>query len=673
MRWWLRKQWLRLKLYAAENYQNEAESLIIWYAVAFASGAAFYFALPLELSAWVIVGYLEAVLLLLWLTRRRDGQFKLLTYAAVFLLGLSMAKADAMYRARNLEYDLPEISYLRGRVKDMDYNSNNRPRLLLSDVNNFERDLKGDFRISLNFSEPWLKPGVCVELVAKLPQGFTPNPLSNYKFDRANFYKGLSAVGYTVGPVFQVECPAVAANPAADTITRIRTYIKELIDANTPKDAGAIAKALTIGDRSTISEQLNNDYRTSGLAHFLSISGMHMSIIALLVFFLIRATLFPLGEGRYDLRKPAAVVSVFFTFAYFLISGQSVSCIRAFVMTTLVLVAVLFNRRAVSLRLWAFAVLVVVAITPEAVVSPGFLMSFAAVLGLVAFYEKNAARLHRWLDSRSLFGKFVAYMAGLLVSDLVASLMTLPYGVYYFSQISVYTSLGNLLAGPVIGFWVMPALLLFLISLPFGLGAYAVRPFAAGIDVINQITAWVAALPGAKAGEGVGTLPDWGILLLTFGLLWLCIWQAKWRFWGIVGIVAGVVSICFSPRPDFVFDAKGTTYAYRNPAGKLVASRYHKNKFLEKMWTGTKTKGKYAVPAGDPVVCNKQSCIYKGRIEFSLGQVKLDGREIPLRDGGFVNLTTGVCYYRPETGRLWNRTALELGSSEPNNSGTAAD
>ena len=395
MRWWLRKQWLRLKLYAAENYQNEAESLIIWYAVAFASGAAFYFALPLELSAWVIVGYLEAVLLLLWLTRRRDGQFKLLTYAAVFLLGLSMAKADAMYRARNLEHDLPEISYLRGRVKDMDYNSNNRPRLLLSDVNNFERDLKGDFRISLNFSEPWLKPGVCVELVAKLPQGFTPNPLSNYKFDRANFYKGLSAVGYTVGPVFQVECPAVAANPAADTITRIRTYIKELIDANTPKDAGAIAKALTIGDRSTISEQLNNDYRTSGLAHFLSISGMHMSIIALLVFFLIRATLFPLGEGRYDLRKPAAVVSVFFTFAYFLISGQSVSCIRAFVMTTLVLVAVLFNRRTVSLRLWAFAMLVVVAITPEAVVSPGFLMSFAAVLGLVAFYEKNAARLHR--------------------------------------------------------------------------------------------------------------------------------------------------------------------------------------------------------------------------------------------------------------------------------------
>lgn len=112
-------------------------------------------------------------------------------------------------------------------------------------------------------------------------------------------------------------------------------------------------------------------------------------------------------------------------------------------------------------------------------------------------------------------------MAGLLVSDLVASLMTLPYGVYYFSQISVYTSLGNLLAGPVIGFWVMPALLLLLISLPFGLGAYAVRPFAAGIDVINQITAWVARCPAprrARASEpaGLGDCADVWLALALY-------------------------------------------------------------------------------------------------------------------------------------------------------------
>lgn len=663
MIWWLRKQWLRLKLYAADNYQYEADSLIVWYGVAFGAGAAYYFALPWEVSAIWLVCLLEAVLLLLWLTRRRDGQFKLLTYVAVFMLGLCVAKADAMYRARHLEKDLPEISYLRGRVKELDYNSNNRPRLLLADVNNFDRDLQGEFRISINKAPAWLKRGSCVELVARLPKGFTPNPLSNYNADRANFYKGLSATGYTIGPVFEVACPPSQQPPLFEKlITRAQTCIREVIDGNAApddtaaRDAAAIAKALTIGDRSAISERLNEIYRTSGLAHFLSISGMHMSLIALLVFFLIRVTLFPFGAGRYDLRKPAAIVSILFTFIYFLISGQSVSCLRAFVTTSLVLAAVLMNRRAISLRLWAFAVIVVVSGTPEAVVSPGFLMSFAAVLGLVAYYEKHAASIHGWLDKRSLCGRFAAYILGLLASDLVASLMTLPYSVYYFSQISVYTSLGNLLSGPVIGFWVMPTLLLFLLSLPLGLGEYAVKPFAAGVDMINRITAWVADLPGSKAGEGVGTLPDWGILLLTFGLLWLCIWQSRWRLWGFAGIILGTLGIFFSPAPDFVFDETGTTYAYKNAAGNLAITPYRKNKFLQKMWTGRRHKGKYEIPPGEPLVCDKKQCVYKGRIEFSEGKLRLDGRDVPLRHGGFINLSAGsVWYYRPETGRLWHK------------------
>ncbi len=656
MRWWLRKQGLRLKFYAAENYQNEAESLIIWYAVAFALGAAFYFALPWEISHWLIVAYLEAILLLLWINRRKDGVFKLLTYAAVFLLGLSIAKADAMYRARRVEADIPKISYLRGRIKQLEYNSNNRPRILLADVNNFERELKGEFRVNLNIREPWLRPGACVELVARFSGHMTPNPLSNYNGDRANFYKGISAVGYATGPVFEVECPASGgASLFEKWITNAQAYIATVIDNGASSDAGAIAKALTIGNRSDISPQQNEAYRTSGLAHFLSISGMHMSLIALLVFFLVRITMFPLGEGKYDLRKPAATVAFLVTFVYFLISGQSVSCLRAFVMTSLVLTAVLLNRRAISLRLWAFAVIVVVIGTPEAVVSAGFLMSFAAVLGLIAYYEKNATRVQNWLDRRSLTGRLVAYVVGLLISDLVASLMTLPYSVYYFNQISVYTSLGNLLAGPVIGFWIMPALLLFLLSLPLGLGSYTIKPFAAGVDVVNRITIWVTSLPGAKVGEGIGSLPDWGILLLTMGLLWLCIWQARWRLLGIAGIIFGTLGIFFSSDPDFVFDEKGTTFAYKNVIGNLAITPYRKNKFLEKMWTGSKHTGKYEIPAEEPMACNKERCIYKGRIEFGSGWLKLDGREIPLRDGGFINLKSGkVWYYQSETGRLWN-------------------
>ncbi len=655
MRWWFRKQLLRLKLYASENYFNEAESLVIWYAVCFALGAAFYFALPVELPVWAIVVYLEAVLILLFLYRRREGGFKVLTYALAFMLGLSIAKADAVYRAVNLERDLPEIMYLRGKIKNLDFNSNNRPRLHLTDAEDLDRAYKGDFRISLSYAPDWLKPGKCVELVAKVSKSMTPNPLSNYNFERANFYKGLSASGYSVAPVFEIEC-AGKSGTFGGIIEHIRRYIQNIVDKNAPPETGAIIKALAIGDRSAVTDTQAENYRTSGLAHFLAISGMHMGIIALLVFFLIRSLLFAAGQGRYDLRKPAAVAALSATFAYFLISGQSVSCMRAFVMTSLVLFGILLNRRSISLRLWAFAVLVVTVITPEAVVSPGFLMSFAAVLGLVSFYEQNGAEIHRRLQAKSLMGKVAAYLAGILLSDLVASLMTLPYSIYYFHQISVYTSLGNLLAGPVIALWVMPALLLFLISLPLGLGGIAVKPLSAGIGVMNGITEWVASLPGAKTGEGVGAMPDWGIFILTVGLLWLCIWQEKWRYWGILGIVIGFLAVCFSPSPDFVFDTDGTTYAYKDKDGKLVSSRFHKNRFLVKMWTGEKktVKKDKAVEEADGVVCADETCVYRGRIEFTKGKIRFDGKDIPLKSGGYINLKTGIFYYKPETSRLWN-------------------
>jgi len=650
VRWWVKKQLLRLKLYAAENYLNEAESLIIWYAVCFALGAAFYFALPTEPPVWLIVTVLEAVLALLYLTRRQRTQFKPWTYVLLFVLGVSVAKADAMYRADDTEDKISEITYLRGKVKVLDYNSNNRPRLLLTDVDDFEHKLKGDFRVSLFYAPDWLKPDKCVELVAKFPKRFTPNPLSNYNYERANFYKGINAGGYSVAPVFEVECEEPTP-VLTDMINKVRWQIKEIIDNNTRSEQGSIIKALTIGDKSGIAEKQTENYRTAGLAHFLAISGMHMGMIALLVFFLLRSILFPLGAGRYDLRKPAAVASLVFTFAYFLISGQSVSCIRAFVMTSLVLLGVLLNRRAISLRLWAFAVLVVTVITPSAVVSPGFLMSFAAVLGLVSFYEQYGSSLRQWLSAQNIYGKIGAYFAGVVITDLVASLMTLPYSMYYFHQISIYTSLGNLLAAPVIAFWVMPAMLLFLISLPLGLGSYAVKPMAYGVDVINRITAWVASLPAAKSGEGVGAMPDWGIFILTIGLLWLCIWQAKWRRWGWLGIAVGLAGLYFTPSPDFVFDEAKQTYAYKNATGKLVLSPYHKNRFLSKMWTGS---NKPAV-ADETLKCTKESCIYKGRIEFAKGLLKLDGREIDAQSGGYINLRTGVRYYHPEHSRPWNK------------------
>ena len=73
------------------------------------------------------------------------------------------------------------------------------------------------------------------------------------------------------------------------------------------------------------------------------------------------------------------------------------------------------------------------------------------------------------------------------------------------------------------------------------------------------------------------------------------------------------------------------------------------------MWTGQKLKGKYQIPEGDAIECDKESCTYAGRIKFGKGIVEMDGKEIPLKEGGFINLKNGIYYYQPETGRLWNK------------------
>ncbi len=651
--WWLRKQLLRIKLYITENYILEKESLIIWYAIMFALGAAFYLSFPYELSTIAVLFFLESILVLLYIFRNKAKIFKLLTYVIVFTLGLTIAKADALFKSKQIDKSLSETIYINGQVKVIDYNSNNRPRLLITKANNFDRDLKGDYKISISKLEPWMKEGSCVELVAQLPKSFTPNPLSNYNMNRNNFYKEISAIGYSIGPVYEKDCKEIQNNKS-NMITKIRNKIKTVIENNTTPNEGAIIKALTIGDRSLISNKLNENYRTSGLAHVLSISGMHMSIIALLVFWLVRLLLLPIGYGQYDFRKFAAIISISVTFLYFLISGQTISCIRAFIMTTLVLLGILLNRRAITLRLWAFALIVVVLLTPNAVLNPGFLMSFSATLGLISYYEKKSPQIHDWLNKSNLISKILAYILGIVITDLVASIMTLPYTMYYFNQISVYTTLGNMLAGPIIAFWVMPMLLLFLITLPLNIYHYPLLFLEKGVYQVNQIADFVANLPGATSGEQISPMSDFAIIMITFGLLWLCIWQAKWRRIGLVFILIGIINIFTAPKIDIVFDSKATTIAYRNKDNKLSITPWRKNRFLERIWTGANIKGKLNPSQNDIINCSKDKCIYKNIIELKEGQIKYKDKIIKLNQGGFIDIKKGVYTPIKQQNRIWN-------------------
>ena len=203
--------------------------------------------------------------------------------------------------------------------------------------------------------------GKCVELAATV---FSPSriPLKDgFQLNRKYFYEGLSGIGFSHSEAFVIDCSdAVSWRDAfAGWINRQRYQISQKIRHTLPEDIAGIAEAILIGEKSNIPEKIIEQYRNSGLAHFLSVSGLHLGAIAGLVFFIVRwlLALFPAFILRYDGKKCAAVAAIIFSTIYLLISGMAIPAQRAYIMTLVVLIGVICNRQAISMRMVNFAAL----------------------------------------------------------------------------------------------------------------------------------------------------------------------------------------------------------------------------------------------------------------------------------------------------------------------------
>ncbi|MGZ5896836.1 MAG: ComEC/Rec2 family competence protein [Xanthobacteraceae bacterium] len=202
-------------------------------------------------------------------------------------------------------------------------------------------------------------------------------------------------------------------------------------------------------------------------------------------------------------------------------------------------------------------------------------MSFAATLALIAAYE-------RWLPwvtttHDTAVGTRVALWGGrhivaLIFASLVAGLATTPYAAFHFHRMAPYGVLANLLAMPIVSAWVMPAGLLALIAMPFGLDAPLWRAMGAGVDWMTAVATWVAGLPGAVGrvhAFGVGAL-----LLVTAGMVVVCLLKSRLRWAGALLIAIGAYFAVVAPQPDVLVSSSGDAVAVRTAAGNLAATRF---------------------------------------------------------------------------------------------------
>ncbi|MBR3501667.1 MAG: ComEC/Rec2 family competence protein [Alphaproteobacteria bacterium] len=649
------------------NFTEEQSRWIALVPVLFGLGIGLYFSLDFEPKYWISLIFIEILLLIFYFTRYKVSLHLPLYGLLLITLGFANAQLHTMYQSRRVEQTENISTYITGKIIDISQSAKGKFRYTLANAYDFDKPLKGKFRITSMTKDNDFAVGDCVETAAKLLEA-SPIPLKNsFNLSQKYFFENLSAIGYTLGDTFKISCrPEIRDNTFFEAINSFRHETIMRINSLLPTDKAGIIDALLVGEKSYIPQEISANYRNSGLAHFLAVSGLHLGTIAGLVFFLVRwlVSLFPFIALRYDSKKIAAVFAILFTFIYLLISGMAIPAERAFIMTSTVLVGVFFNRQAISLRMVSFAAFMVLLISPSALLSISFQMSFAAATSLVVFYEKYSEKISSFCANNGFIAKAFYYLLGIIICDFVASLATSPFAVYHFRRLAIYTCLGNLLAGPLIAFWLMPAILLCLISLPFGALYYPLHLLSFGIEILNSITAYVSALPGSVLY--IHSLDLCGFLLIICGAIWLCIWQRKWRYIGAVAIICGIITMFGKPAPDAVISFDGNGVALRDNNNDMVlvplgkANNFTKEiwkenleiripdkeetKIFKKLFSGKTTNNKIL-----DITCDKdKNCVYKNSLKFNTdGTIFLHNEQIDKKYGAYVYITPEKAFFEP--------------------------
>lgn len=371
-------------------------------------------------------------------------------------------------------------------------------------------------------------------------------------------------------------------------LAKLRQKITDALLGNMDAPYGAISAALVTADQSYIPQELRQNFADAGLAHVLAISGLHLSIIAGLIFFIIRRILclYPDFAIYQPTKKWAAVVAIAATAFYLAIANFGVPVQRSFVMISLAMFAICINRSAFSMRSLVIACIFVLLFSPERVLSASFQLSFSAVLGLLAFYEGFWPKIHSRLFDRQvshlMVYKFFGGVMGIFATTLIASLATTPFAIAFFQRFSLVAILGNLLAIPFVSMFVMPLGLLSVITLfLFNGWDFAFYLWQISLKILCEIANWVASFPGAAIL--VKAVPNTAVVIFFYGMIWFGLWKKTWRWFGVIPMMLGVVIWRYSSVPFIYVNADANVMAV-NDGGFAHILGNENNTFTTKIW-----------------------------------------------------------------------------------------
>lgn len=623
-------QWLRQQLL------SERERWVLWLPVALAVGIGAYFGLPFEPSlhfGWIALGGL--LVLVVVFRNRWVARIGLLGLFAMSL-GFVVAQWRAHDVAENVLNRALSFTTIEGQVMTVEPAVRGaRVILKVREIARLEPgETPGRVRIRLQASDSTVRPGDIIRVRARLAPPPSASYPGGFDFSRKAWFSGLGAVGFAFGPVTHLDRVDDAGVGAwiQRHIEVLRTRIARRMTDGIDGPAGGVAAALATGLRGDIPEDVRQHMRDSGLAHLLAISGLHIGLVAGFVFTFVRGglALLPGLALRWPLKKIAAIAALLAAAIYMLLAGATVPTQRAFIMTAIVLLAMLLNRTGISLRLIAVAASLVLLLRPEALLSVSFQMSFAAAISLVAAYEVFAGRF-RVASGESSAGRRIAlYFAAVAFTTIVASLATSPFAVFHFNRLAVLGLVANLVAVPIAALWVMPLEVLALLLMPLGLDGFVLPVLGWGVEAILAVAAHVSSwLHAAITVPGPSMI---GLIVLAVGGLWLTLWKGRWRLWGVVAILAGLATSGQTTPPDILISDDARLIGFRSMDDVLHLSSTQSQSFVRDIWIrrlGSDERTAFPQPGeGNAVLrCDEQGCIGQlgaHRIAFVSDPLALD-------------------------------------------------
>lgn len=610
--------------------------------IALSIGIISYFSMNFEPN-WFSLCFALASLALIFIAGKKNGYLRYIAiFALMVCLGFVVAKYHTSLRPLTM-LGSNNSTKITGEVHALSTVANGSYRLDIIVHETSRPALRyppAKIKVTARDLPAQIQLGDFIEGIVRLRPPSGPVRPDNYDFAFNNFFQGNDASGFFLGTPTIIPKPSnINLNNKVgiwselkDFVANLRFKITESIQEHLRGENGAIAAALITGYRGGITEKTNEALRDAGLAHVLSISGLHLALAAGVMMMGIRglASFFQGLSTQFPFKKIAAFAALLSSAFYLGISGADIAAQRSFVMVAILLISIIFDRSAISMRNLCIAALIILIISPNQILGPSFQMSFAATAALIAVYawwsEQKKYKSEFQSDNKEnqtgragwVFSLAQKAIIGTAVTSIAAGIASGIFAAYHFNNTAPLGLVGNILAMPIVSILIMPFAVLSVLLMPIYLEWLPLQIMGFGISLMKSVAYWVASI--APAGNP-GIMTSFTLSIFSLGLVIAVITTTKLRLLAIPVVAIGLLSFVSVKNPDLIISEDAKLVAVLDKDNNLAVNQARGSQFTINNWQKSyKIKelvkpSKAETPNSDATkqafFCEENMCVYQ--------------------------------------------------------------